>query len=61
MAFCTWVENGMRFIWLYAEDEHRWKVSENKVLGRIVGYKRQEVTWNWRKQNCFTTPRVVRK
>jgi len=30
-------------------EEHRLRVSENGVLRRIFGPKRDEVTWEWRK------------
>jgi hypothetical protein len=47
-------------------EEHRLRVSENKVLRRIFGAKRDEVTGNWRKQhseelhNLYFSPNIIR-
>jgi len=30
-------------------EEHRLRVFDNMVLRRIIGLKRNEVTWEWRK------------
>jgi hypothetical protein len=34
---------------LTLSEEHRLRVFENRVLRRIFGPKRDEVTWEWRK------------
>jgi hypothetical protein len=38
-------------LWLYSQlrEEHRLKVFENRVVRRIFGPKRDEVTGDWRK------------
>jgi hypothetical protein len=33
-------------------EEHRLRVFENRVLRRILGHKRDEVTGEWRKLHC---------
>jgi hypothetical protein len=33
----------------YRREEHRLRVFENKLLGRVLGPKRKEVTGDWRK------------
>jgi hypothetical protein len=44
--------------------EHGLRVFENRVLTRIFGPKRDEVTRNWRKlhelQNLYTSPSIIR-
>jgi len=35
--------------WLTLREERRLRVFENRVLRRIFGPKRDEVTWEWRK------------
>jgi hypothetical protein len=37
--------------WSTLREEHRLRVSENRVLRRIFGSKREEVTGEWRKLN----------
>jgi hypothetical protein len=47
-------------------EERRLRVFENRVLRRIFGPKRDEVTWEWRKLhneelNClYSSPNIVR-
>jgi hypothetical protein len=47
-------------------DEHRLKVFENRVLRRIFGPKRDEVTGEWRKlyneelRNLYSSPSIIR-
>jgi hypothetical protein len=47
-------------------DEHRLRVFENRVLRRIFGPKRDEVTGEWRKlhneelHNLYSSPNIVR-
>jgi hypothetical protein len=47
--------------------EHRLKVFENRVLGRIFGPKRDEVTGEWRKlysgelHNLYSSPNIMRQ
>jgi hypothetical protein len=45
----------------------KWRVFENRVLRRIVGPKRDEVTGEWRKlhneelHNLYSTPDIIRQ
>jgi hypothetical protein len=55
-------------IWsLILREEHRLRVFENRVLKRIFGPKRDEVTGGWGKlhneelHNLYYSPRVIRK
>jgi hypothetical protein len=47
-------------------EEHRLRVFENRVLRRIFGRKRDEVTEGWRKlhneelHNLYSSPRIIR-
>jgi hypothetical protein len=51
---------------LTLSEEHRLKVFENKVLRRIFGPKRDEVTGGWRKlhneelRDIFSSPSIIR-
>jgi hypothetical protein len=51
---------------LALREEHRLKVSENRVLKRIFGPKRDEVTGGWRKlhneelHNLYSSPSIIR-
>jgi hypothetical protein len=51
---------------LTLREERRLKVFENRVLGRIFGPKRDEVTGEWRKFNneelhdLYSSPTIVR-
>jgi hypothetical protein len=54
-------------IWsLTLKEEHRVKVFENRVLRRIFGPKRDEVTGGWRKlhneelHNLYSSPSIIR-
>jgi hypothetical protein len=41
--------------------EHRLRVFENRVLRRIFGPKRDEVTGGWRKlHNLYVSPSIIR-
>jgi hypothetical protein len=48
-------------------EEHRLRVFENRVLRRIFGPKRDEVTGEWRKmhngelQNLYSSPDIIRQ
>jgi hypothetical protein len=48
-------------------EEHRLRVFENRVLRRIFGLKRDEVTGDWRKlrneelHNLYSSPSMIRK
>jgi hypothetical protein len=50
---------------LTLREEHRWRVFENRVLGRISGPKRDEVTGGWRKlhneelHGLYSLPSIV--
>jgi hypothetical protein len=52
---------------LTLREEHRVRVSENKVLWRIFGPKRDEVTGEWRKlhneelHNFYSSPDIIRQ
>jgi hypothetical protein len=43
------LENNRGIIYCKTGDEHRLRVFENRVLRRICGRKRDEVTEEWRK------------
>ena len=51
--------------WLMLRAEHRLRVSENRVLSRIFGPERDEVTVEWRKlhneklNNLYSSPNIV--
>jgi hypothetical protein len=51
---------------LTLSEEHRLRVFENRVLRRIFGPKRDEVTGGWRKlhneelHKLYTSPRIIR-
>jgi hypothetical protein len=51
---------------LTLREEHRLRVFENRVLRRIFGPKRDEVTWGWRKlhndelHNLYSSPSIIR-
>jgi hypothetical protein len=51
---------------LALREEHRLRVFENRVLRRILGPKRDEVTGEWRKlhdeelHDLFSLPRIIR-
>jgi hypothetical protein len=52
---------------IFNKEEHRLRVFENRVLRRIFGPKRDEVTGEWRKlhndefHNLYSSPSVIRK
>jgi hypothetical protein len=52
---------------LTLREEHRLKVFENRVLRRIFGPKRDEVTGDWRKlhsgelHNLYSSPDIIRQ
>jgi hypothetical protein len=45
---------------LILREEHRLRVLENKVLRRIFGPKRDEVTGGWRKLDLYSSPSIIR-
>jgi hypothetical protein len=51
---------------LTLREEHRLRVFENRVLGRIFGPKRDEVTGEWRKlhneelRDLYSSPSIIR-
>jgi hypothetical protein len=51
---------------LTVREEHRLRVFENRVLRRIFGPKRDEVTGGWRKlhneelHNLYSSPSIIR-
>jgi hypothetical protein len=51
---------------LTLREEHRLRVFENRVLRRIFGLKRDEVTGEWRKlhneelRNLYSSPSIIR-
>jgi hypothetical protein len=58
----VWVRNWS----LTLREEHRLRVFENRVLRRIFGTKRDEVTGGWRKldneelHNLYSSPSIIR-
>jgi hypothetical protein len=48
------------------EEEFRLRVFENRVLRRIFGPKRDEVTWQWRRLHnkelyaLYSSPKIIR-
>jgi hypothetical protein len=50
-----------------SKKEHRLRVFENRVLRRIFGAKRDEVTGEWRKlhsrelRNLYSSPDIIRR
>jgi hypothetical protein len=57
---------GCETLSLTLKDEHRLRVSGNRVLRRIFGPKRDEVTGEWRKlhneefHNLYSSPSIIR-
>jgi hypothetical protein len=53
-------------LFLTLREEHRLRVFENRVLRRIFGLKRDEVTGGWRKlhneelHNLYPSPSIIR-
>jgi hypothetical protein len=54
--------------WLFTlREEHRLRVFENRVLRRIFGHKRDEVTVEWRKlyyedlSDLYSSPNIILK
>jgi hypothetical protein len=51
---------------LTLREEHRLRVSENRVLRRIFGPKREEVAGGWRRvhneelHNLYASPNIIR-
>jgi hypothetical protein len=51
---------------LTVREEHRLRVSENRVLRRIFGPEREELVRNWRRlhneelHNLYASPNIVR-
>ena len=62
----TWTLYGCETWSLILRDEHRLRVFENRVLRRIFGPKRDEVTGEWRKlyneelNDLYSSPNIVR-
>jgi hypothetical protein len=58
---------GVKLKSLMLRQEHRLRVFENRVLRRIFGHKRDEVTEEWRKlhneelHNLYSSPDVIRQ
>jgi hypothetical protein len=58
--------NGFETWSLTLREEHRLRVFENRVLRRIFGPKRDEVTGDWRKlhkgelRNLYSSPDIIR-
>ena len=62
----TWTSYGCEAWSLTLSEEHRQRVLENRVLRRIFGPKRDEVTGEWRKlhkkelNELYSSPNIVR-
>jgi hypothetical protein len=60
------VQNGCETWSLTLREEHRLSVFENRVLRRIFGPKRDEVTEEWRKlhneelRDLYSSPSIIR-
>jgi hypothetical protein len=58
---------GCETLSLTLKEEHRLRVFENRVLRRIFGPKRDEVTGEWRKlhseklHNLYSSPDIIRQ
>jgi hypothetical protein len=58
---------GVKLGSLGAREEHRLRVFKNRVLRRIFGPKRDEVTGEWRKlhneelNNLYSSPDIIRQ
>jgi hypothetical protein len=58
---------GVKLGSLTLREEHRLRVFENRVLRRIIGPKRDEVTGEWRKlhseelHNLYSSPDIIRQ
>jgi hypothetical protein len=58
---------GVKLGLLTLREEHRLRVFENRVLRRIFGPKRDEVTGEWRKLhngellNLYSSPDIIRQ
>jgi hypothetical protein len=50
---------GCETLSLTLREEHRWRVFENRVLRRIFGPKRDEVTSGWRKEDLGVDGRTT--
>jgi hypothetical protein len=54
------------YSFLTLREEHRLRVSENRVLKRIFGLRRDEVMGDWRKlhneelHNLYSSPNIIR-
>jgi hypothetical protein len=57
---------GCEALSLTLREEHRLRVFESRVVRRIFGLKRDEVTGDWRKlhneelQNLYSSPDIIR-
>jgi hypothetical protein len=68
MSFCLLPKNIKIRIYktLILREEHRLRVFQNRVLRRIFGPKRDELTGNWRKlhneelHNSYFSPNIIR-
>jgi hypothetical protein len=55
------VLHGHETLSLTLREEHRLRVFENRVLQKIFGPRRDEVTGNWRKlHNLYSSPNIIR-
>jgi hypothetical protein len=58
---------GVKLGLLTLREEHRLRVCENRVMGRIFGPRRGEVTGEWRKlhsgqlHNLYCSPTIIRQ
>jgi hypothetical protein len=63
---CAWGPYGCETWYLTSGEEHRLRVFENRILRRMLGTKKDEVTGGWKKlhneelHNLYSSPSIIR-